>query len=217
MFQHWRRRRAVRRVEPGDGRELQRFRWWQLLGRSVFHLEHRGARGEPRRYSVDVRHWGNQSSGEVKAQLYESGIQVAVGKIPIAFPVEGGVIEVAMSGAGMKRCHYAADDGSERQLTPDARSAEGRRARFEHNHPHLSRAIGVTSILVLVVGVALLIQQIVVPLSEIPPVVERFGRIQPLLELPLWLNIALALAAGIASTERALRLRHHWFLDAAGD
>ncbi len=90
MFQPWQRRRAVRRVEPGDGRELQRFRWWQFLGRALFHLEHRGTRGETR-------------------------------------------------------------------------------------------------------------------------------RVQPLLELPLWLNITLAVAAAIAITERALRLRCHWFLDAAGN
>lgn len=33
--------------------------------------------------------------------------------------------------------------------------------------------------------------------------------------LPLWLNIALAFAAGLDSTGRARRLRHHWLLDEA--
>lgn len=30
MIKEWRRRRALQRVEPGDGRALIRFRWWQL-------------------------------------------------------------------------------------------------------------------------------------------------------------------------------------------
>ncbi|UVI37477.1 hypothetical protein [Brevibacterium spongiae] len=98
----------MRRVEPGDGPELQRFRWWQFPGGAHFHLKYREARGEPRRYSDDVRHWVNQSSSEVKAQLYESGIQAAAGRIPNAFPVKGGVIEGAMSGSDMERCHHAA-------------------------------------------------------------------------------------------------------------
>jgi len=166
---------------------------------------------------VDVRHWQNQSSGEVRAQLYRDGRQQAAGKMPVAFPVEGGVIEVAMSGFGIKRCHFVADDGTERRLRPDARSPEGRRARFERDHPVASRVIGAASIAVLLIGVALLIQQIAEPLFRIPPVVERFGHIEPLISLPVWLNTGLGVAAALAGTERALRLRYHWFLDAAGN
>ncbi|WP_410813471.1 hypothetical protein [Micromonospora sp. 067-2] len=217
MFQQWQRRRAERRVKPGDGRELQRFRWWQLPGRALLYLDHTDQSGRPSQYAVDVRHWGGQSSGEVKAQLYRDGRQQATGKMPIAFPVEGGVIEVAMSGFGIKRCHFVSENGTERQLRPDARSPEGRRARLERNHPAASRVIGAVSILVLLVGVGLLIQQIVVPLSAIPPVADRFGNIEPLISLPLWLNITLGIAAAIASTERALRMRYHWLLDAAGN
>ncbi len=42
------------------------------------------------------------------------------------------------------------------------------------------------------------------------------GVSEPPIHLPLWLNIALGPAAAPASTERALRLRHHWLLDAGG-
>ncbi len=39
MFTKGRRRRAVRRIQPGDGRPIRRLRWWQLItGRSVFSL-----------------------------------------------------------------------------------------------------------------------------------------------------------------------------------
>lgn len=217
MFRQLKRRRAEGRVEPGDGRELKRFRWWQLPGRALFHLDHTGPHGEPRRYAVDVRHWQNQSSGEVRAQLYRDGKQHAGGKMPVAFPVEGGVIEVAMSGFGIKRCHFVADDGSERQLLPDPRSPEGRRARFERNHPLASRVIGAVSVAALLVGVALLLQQIAGQLLQVPPVVERFGQIEPLVTLPMWLNISLGVAAAVASTERALRLRYRWYLDAVAN
>jgi hypothetical protein len=36
-------------------------------------------------------------------------------------------------------------------------------------------------------------------------------------QLPVWANIALTIAAAVASTERALRLRYHWLLDGAGN
>ncbi|MEU2946520.1 hypothetical protein ABZ617_10875 [Nocardiopsis alba] len=214
MYQQWRRRRAEKRVAPGDGRALQRFRWWQVPGRALFHLDHADPWGLPRHYAVDVRHWGNQSSGEVEAGLYLDGRRHAVGRIPVAFPIEGGVIEVDMSDYGMKRCHFVADDGTERLLTPDPRSPEGRRARFGRRHPGVSRAIGAVSIVFLLVGLALLAQEIAVTLSEIPPIAERFGRIEPLFDLPRWLDVTLAIAAALAATERALRLRYHWLIDA---
>ncbi|GAA4335297.1 hypothetical protein BJY14_000653 [Actinomadura luteofluorescens] len=32
----WKQWAAAKRLKPGDGRELQRFRWWQLPLRSLF-------------------------------------------------------------------------------------------------------------------------------------------------------------------------------------
>lgn len=212
MFQQWRRRRAVARIEPGDGAALRRFRWWQLLGRSLFHLDLPGVR-----YSVDVRQWKTDENGYVKVNLYRDGRRHSVARAPALFPVEGGTIEVAMSSFGLKRCHYVADDGAARQLTPDARSPEGRRARFERRRPVLSRVVGAVSIVALLVGIVLLLQEIAVPLLQIPPIAERIGTVEPLFRLPLWLTLSLGAAAAIASTERALRLRYHWLLDAAGN
>ncbi|WP_180819498.1 hypothetical protein [Gordonia terrae] len=210
MFHQWMQQRTAPRMTPGDGRPLQRFRWWQLPGRALFHLQLDTI------YAVDVRHWQNQSSGEVTADLYRAGKQIAVSKLPAAFPVEGGTIQVAMSGSGLKRCHYVADDGRERQLSPDPASAEGRRARLAQNHPLTSRLIATSSAVLLIVGVALLILQVAEPISRIPPIAESIGTFTSPVQLPLWLIVALGVGAAAAGLERALRLRYHWLLDAAG-
>lgn len=218
MFDEWNRRRAVGRVRIGDGRALQRFRWWQLPGRALFYLRLSDVGGGRELvYGVDVRHWQNQSSGEVRAELYRDGRHVAESKLPAMFPVEGGTIDVAMSGFGMKRCHYVPDEGIEQQLSPDPASAEGRRARLDRNHPAASRVIGLVSVLMLFIGVALLILQIAEPVSQIPPIAESVGSFISPVDLPLWLNIALGVGAAVGSIERALRLRYHWLLDAAGN
>lgn len=217
MFQQWHRRRAVKRIDPGDGRPLKRFRWWQLLGRSLFHLELVDSEGHPVRYAVDVRQWRTDENGNLKVFLYRGGRQHAVSRVPAVFPVEGGVVEVAASNFGLKRCHFVSDSGAEQQLQPDAHSAEGRRARFDARRPRLSRVVGAVSIVALLVGVVLLLQQIAVPVLQIPPIAEWIGPVEPLIRLPLWLTIGLGLAAVIASTERALRMRYRWWLDAAGN
>ena len=215
MLDDWRRRRRARRVKPGDGRPLRSFHWWQQLGRALFHLRLPGGAGPDVVYSVDVRHWGNQSGGEVRAHLYRDGLHHAESKIPAAFPVPGGAIEVAMSGFGIKRCHYVTGIG-EFQLVPDPRSAEGKRARLDRRHPTLSRIVGVVSLALLVVGLGLLVLQIAEPLSRIPPVAAAVGVFESPIRLPTWLNVALGVGAAAASTERALRLRYSW-LDSAGN
>ncbi|MFD4369958.1 hypothetical protein [Rhodococcus sp. NPDC058521] len=217
MFEQLKQRRAASRVRTGDGRALQRFRWWQLPGRALFHLRVTDFAGRDVAYAVDIRHWQNQSSGNVKADLYRDGKHVAYSTLPAALPVEGGTVQVAMSGFGVKRCHYVTDGGSERQLTPDPASAEGRRARLAHNHPITSRAIGFVSVVMLLIGVALLVLQIMEPLSQIPPIADSVGSFQSPVDLPMWLNIALGVGAALGSIERALRLRYHWLLDGAGN
>ena len=212
MFEKWKRDRAARRVTAGDGRALQRFRWWQLPGRALFHL-----RGTDANYAVDVRHWQNQSGGGVKADLYRNGRHWAASKLPAAFPVDGGTIEVAMSGFGVKRCHLVDGDGFERQLSPDPASAEGRRARLNRNHPATSRGIGMVSTMVLLVGVAALLLQLAEQVSTVPQIADSLGTFVSPISLSAWSNVALGLATALASTERALRLRYHWLLDGAAN
>jgi hypothetical protein len=218
MFDESRRRRAVRRVRPGDGRPLKRFRWWQQLNRALFYLPLTLDDGRQAVYAVDVSHTERAMSedGKGKADLYLDGRHHAESRLPAAFPVPGGLIEVAATQFGLKRCHYVTDQGTERQLVPDERSAEGRRARLERERPALSRWIGFASLVLLGVPALLLIPQLVEVVFDIPPVAERFGTFTSPVDLPLWLNIALGLGAATASTERAMRLRYSW-LDAVAE
>lgn len=200
-------------MKPGDGHSLRRFRWWQLFFRSVYHLALSDEDGRTRTWSIDVRHGGDSDDGEVRARLYRDGVNQAVSKLPAAFPVPGGIIEVVASGYGLKRCHFIADDGRERQLSPDRASAEGKRARLDREHPAASRAIGATSVIVLVVGLVLGVPQIIEQITHIPWVAENVGAFTSPIHLPAWLNISLLVGTLAASTERALRLRYNWLLD----
>ncbi|MFD7291869.1 hypothetical protein ACFV9W_01150 [Streptomyces sp. NPDC059897] len=204
----------MRRVRPGDGRDLKRFRWWQHLSRALFHLHLTdGGTGRQVRYTVDVRHGQNQSSGNVKAQLYRDGKQLAVSKLPAAFPVHGGTIEVAMSAFGLKRCHYVTAEGYAQQLTPDPASAEGRRANLDRRHPTLSRTLGALSTVTLAAALALLLSQLAEKLTQPPEIAQHIGTFTSPVHLPVWMNVAVTLVTATASTERALRLRYSRFLD----
>lgn len=205
-------RRGARRTERGDGHVVPPFRWWQLLSRSLFHLQLTGQGGAIETWSVDVRH-GGDSDGNVHAQLYRDGLHHARSTLPAAFVVPGGTIEVVTSGFGLERCHYVPHDGSERQLVPDPASAEGRRARLERTHPALSRVIGLASASVLVVALVLGVPQIIEQVTQIPPVAQSVGSFVSPFHLPTVANLSLLAATLVASTERALRLRYDWLLD----
>ncbi|WP_395571909.1 hypothetical protein [Streptomyces sp. BK79] len=212
MFEEWRHRRAVRRVEPGDGRPLKRFRWWQTLTRALFHLQLIDD-GRQTLYTVDVRHQ-NRSEGHVRAHLYLDGSHHAQSRVPAVFPVLGGTVEVRTSAFGLRRCHYVTAEGTVRQLVPDPASAEGRRARLDRAHPALSRCVGFLSSGVLAVGLVLLILQLAEQITRSPEGVARYvGTFTSPIGLPAWGNAVVGLATVAASTERALRLRYHWLLD----
>ncbi len=205
---------ASRRLKPGDGRELQRFRWWQLPIRSLFWIR---PTGDAHVYAVDVRHGAQLDESKVRAHLFVNGRHELESKLPASFPVVGGAIEVAMSAYGIKRCHYVPVSGTPQQLTPDPASAEGRRANLDAEHPALSRGIGIASVLMLVIGLGLNLLQLAEPISQIPPIAESAGTFTSPIRLPLWLNIALGAGAVLASMERALRLRYTPLLDLAGN
>lgn len=206
----WRRSKKVR---PGDGHPLKRFRWWQPLSRVLFHLRQRTDDGEAVTWSVDVRLWGDSDDGEVRTRLYRDGIHHATSKPPTDFPIPGGVIEVRTSPYGLKRCHFVADDGSVRKLTPDPASAEGRRAWLQRRHPGWSFAIDVVSVMILLAALLLGVPQIVEQITHIPWIAENIGEFTSPIRLPAWFNIGLFVATLVASTERALRLRYNWLLD----
>lgn len=199
-------------VKPGDGHALPPFRWWQLFSRSLFHLYLAGEGGARDTWSIDFRR-GGDSDGELRARLYRDGAHRATSKLPAAFPVPGGTIEVAASGFGLKRCHYVTHDGAQWQLTPDPASAEGRRARLERTNPALSRALGIASVSVLAVALVLGVPQVIEQITQVPLIAETIGTFASPFRLPMWTNILLLVATLTASTERALRLRYNWLLD----
>lgn len=205
--------RFPRRVKPGDGRALERFRWWQLFtGRHLFYLEiDRVDRGRSH-YALDVR---NGEDDRV-AYLYRDRLQIAKSGLPAKISLEeGGVIEVAQGAAGLKRVHYVTATG-ESLLVPDPKSPVGRRMSFARTHPVASGWVGVVSAILLLVGAGLNILQGIEPVLQIPPIVDAFGRFESPIHLPLWLNVTLGIVAALAATERALRIRYNWLLDGLG-
>ncbi|MDF2561279.1 MAG: hypothetical protein K0R99_2725 [Microbacterium sp.] len=205
-IRHWRNRR----VRAGSGESLRRYRWWQVFGRSLRSIVLPSADGTTSIYTVDVRHAGDMTDGAIRARLYVNGSLQSYAQMPTRFSVPGGHIEVAITGFGLKRCHYVRPDGTEQQLTPDPASAEGRRARLHHRRPGLSRLIGIVATLFVVAGLCVEVPQIIASLSQIPAVADAIGTFTSPVQLPLHINLLIGLAAVIGSTERALRMRSGW-------
>ena len=200
----------TRRVHAGSGEPLRRYRWWQMFGRSLRAITLLSSDGTPSTYTVDVRHAGDMTDGATRARLYVNGSLHSYAKMPTRFPVPGGHIEVAITGFGLRRCHYVRPDGTELQLTPDPASAEGRRARLHRGNPSLSRLIGVISTTVVLAGLCIEVPQIIEALSQIPPIADSIGTFVSPVRFPLQVNLLIGLAAVIGSTERALRMRSSW-------
>lgn len=211
----WRERWAARRVRAGDGAPLPRFRWWQLLTRSLLTLTLRAGDGAESTYAVDVRQAGDLDDGVVRARLYLDGALLSHSTLPASFSVPGGRIEVAVGTFGLRRCHYVSTGGIARQLTPHPASAEGRRARLHRNHPGLSRIIGGLSTLLVLVGVCVAVLQLAETISHAPPIADSIGTFDSPIHLSLAASITVGLAAVAGSTERALRLRSTWLDDLA--
>lgn len=199
-----------RRVRAGSGEPLRRYRWWQMFSRSLRSITLASSDDRTSIYTVEVRHGGDMTDGEVRARLYVDGALLSYAKMPTRFAVPGGHIEVAITGFGLKRCHYVRADGTEQQLSPDPRSAEGRRARLHQRHPGVSQAIGILSVVFVVVGLCVEVPQIIEALSQIPPIADSIGTFASPIQLPLHINLLIGLAAVVGSTERALRMRSSW-------
>lgn len=215
-FSRWKHHRAAKRIRAGDGEALPRFRWWQMLSRSLLTLTLKTAEGAPASYAVDVRHLGDADDGVARARLYRNDKLLSLSTLPARFPLPGGNLEVDIGTYGMRRCHFVADNGAVIQMVPHPATAEGRRAGLHRRHPMLSRVIGVTATAVVLLAVVVTVPQLIETLSRIPPVAEEFGVIEAPIKLSLAANVALGVAAVVASTERALRLRTSWLDTLAG-
>ncbi len=212
MFTKYRRRWQLSRAKPGDGSRLPDYRLWQLFSRSLFSVDLADRTGR-HVFEVDVRHGRDSSSSKRPAALYRDGVQVQVGNLPVAFPVPGGVIEVAVSQFGVKRMHLVGDDGREHVLHPHPRSAEGLRARFERRFPRTSAVVSAVGLVVLLVGLAFALSAAAEQITRAEAVAQYVGTYVPPFRLPGWATFPLAAAGVLAAVDRALRLRSTWMAD----
>lgn len=209
----FRRRRQLARAKPGDGSTLRRYRFWQVLSRSLFSLDLPDPSGRRRLFEVDVHHMRDSSSSRRPAALYRDGVQVLQANLPVAFPVPGGVIEVAVGQYGVKRMHHVTDDGRAQVLRPDPRSPEGLRGRFAERYPRTSAAVGVVGLVVLLVALAVSLSLAAEQITRIEVVAAQVGTFTAPVHLPVWAAVALTAAAALAATDRALRLKSTWMAD----
>jgi hypothetical protein len=210
MLKKVKRRLQLAKVKPGDGSRLAQYRVWQLFSRSLFGLELPDRSGRRHVFEVDVRHMADSTTKRRPAALYRDGVQIHCANVPVAFPVPGGVIEVATSPYGLKRMHHVRDDGSVRMLRPHPRSAEGLRARFDRRFPRTSASIGAVAVVVLLVGLAVTLSVTVEAITRVPVVAEQVGAFTSPIHLPGWAKVALPAAGFVAALERTLMLRNQW-------
>ena len=204
------RKRREKKTKPGDGSPLRPFRPWQALYRSLFYLDADTTAGRVDQFAVDVDYFDWDS----RVFLYRDGKQEALAGLPAAFPVPGGVIEVATSTYGLRRMHLVDSEGTARVLRPHPHSAEGWRARLARRHPRTSKAVSAASVAVLLASLLLLVPQMLEWVTHLPEVAEVVGTVDSPVALPAWVNSALVVAGVLAAVERALNLRNHWLLDA---
>ncbi|WP_156837308.1 hypothetical protein [Nesterenkonia alba] len=173
-------------------------------------------------YAVVVDYLSFGTNGGYVAQLYRNGKHHAYAELPAAFPVPGGVIEVAASMVGLKRVHYVPDDdGDTRQegqlLTPEPRSAEGLRAQLGEKWPRLGAWLSRGAIVVLIIALVLSIPQMVELVTRWDVVQQYVGTWTSPVNLPAWLNTVVAIAGALAAFERVLTVRYNWLLDGGED
>jgi len=213
VFSRYKRRWQVSKAKPGDGSRLRPYRLWQLFSRSLFAVELADPTGRRHLFEVDVRHLADSTTKKSPAAVYRDGVQVLRGNVPVAFPVPGGVIEVATSLYGVKRMHFVGDDGGERVLSPHPRSPEGLRARFDRRFPRTSAVVGVVGLVVLLVGLAVTLSVAAEQITRVEVVAAQVGTFTSPVLLPAWAKFALAAAGALAATDRALRLKSTWMAD----
>lgn len=204
-----RRRRKLKKVKPGDGSPITRYRRWHALTRSLFFLKVAGADGTSQTYAVDVDFF----DFDHKAVLFRDGLQAATAEMPAAFEVPGGLIEVDASMYGLKYIRMVTPTGEERPLAAHQHSGEAMRARFGRRFPRVSRAIGIAAVIILLGSLAVAAPQIMAFATQFDVISDRIGTFTSPFTLPVEVNTAIGIAAFLAAVERALTLRSHWLID----
>lgn len=202
-------RQGKKKIEPGDGHPLKPFRFWELLGRSLFYAPLQRQDGTQHTYAVSV----NYFDWDDKADLYLNGTHHARAKLPVAFPVDDGSIEVATTTYGLKRMHFVDHSGAARVLKPDPGSAEGLRAKLAHRAPGVSRAIGILAILILLTLLPFALLQLAELISHTEFAQQYIDPFTSPINLPAWATTPALILSIVAAMERALTLRNHWLID----
>lgn len=180
-----------------------------MLGRSLFYAPLETQDGQLKHYAVNVRYF----DWDEKADLYLNGAHHARAKLPAAFPVEGGTIEVATTTYGLKRMHYVDTTGATRVLKPDPASAEGLRARLAQRAPLVSRMIGILAVVILLTLLPFSLLQLAEMLSHTEFAQQFVEPFTSPLRLPEWASTPALVLSILAVIERALTLRNHWLID----
>lgn len=213
MFDFIRRKkrdRKIKKVKVGDGHFLKKYRVWNLFTHSLFYIEIKND------HDNQITHYAIRSkyfAEEPMVDLYREGRHVAYSKLPAAFPVDNGVIEISNGSSGINRIQYITDIEENFRVYPDRRSLRGFRLWVHKRFPLISFFIGGIAVVVLLMSIILSVPQLMETISEIPWVSENIGTFQSPIKLSVWEYFAVGIAAALAGTERALMLRRHWLID----
>ncbi|WP_404457797.1 hypothetical protein [Oceanobacillus kapialis] len=204
-----RRRRKMKKVKEGDGHLLKRYRIWNIFTHSLLHMEITNEMGEKTYYAIKSRYFTEEAS----VDLYHNGRHIAFSKLPAAFPVVNGVIEIKNNSYGINRILYFSDEKETYSIYPDKRSIRGFRMLVHKRFPKFSSFIAIMAIIILLLSIALSLPQLMETLSKIPWVADNIGTFVSPITLSVWTNFAIGIAAALAGTERAFMLRRHWLID----
>ncbi|WP_440119084.1 hypothetical protein [Paenibacillus sp. QZ-Y1] len=204
------RRKKLEKVKAGDGHLLKKYRFWSIFTHSLFHIKITNhSSGRTTSYAIKSKYFAEKP----RVDLYRENIHVAYSKLPAAFPVENGVIEITNNSTWINGIHYSRASQDSFTVSPDRRSIRGFRMWVHRRFPTLSAFIGMIAIIILFISIALSIPQFLESISAIPWVSENIGVFESPIQLSVWTYFAIGIAAAIAGTERVLMLKNHWLID----
>ncbi|MDK8433832.1 hypothetical protein [Brevibacterium sp. H-BE7] len=161
--------------------------------------------------TIDIDH------ASARASLFSNNRLVQTAGMPTKFQLGSDSIEVVAGKYGMQRIHLVRANGSETLLDPAPGTPEHWRARLDRRHPKAARVLAASAVVVLTIDLILLAPQLLQLVTHLPIWADHFASFTSPIDLPVRLNTALALAAGLAGVERALTFRHHRLLDIETD
>lgn len=116
------RRKRLAQVKAGDGHLLKKYRFWSIFTHSLFHIEVTNhSSGKTTSYTIKSKYFLEKP----RVDLYRENRHIAYSKLPAAFPVENGVIEITNNSTGINGIHYIGAGEDTFIVSPDRRSIRG--------------------------------------------------------------------------------------------